>query len=45
MSRHIVESLHRVIVVGLAFRNDVVQDLVKVVAHIRVGIFVYGQAA
>ena len=45
MCGHVIEAFHRVIVIRLAFWDYVVEDLVEVVAHVRVGVFVDGQAA
>lgn len=43
--RHVVETFQRVFVKRLSFRHDVVEDSVKVGAHVGVGVFVDGQSA
>ena len=45
MGRHIVQALHGVEVVRLALRHYVVEDLVEVMAHVRIGVLVDGEAA
>ena len=45
MCGHVVEAFHSVIVIWLVFWDNVVEDLVEVVANVGVCVFVYCQAA
>lgn len=45
MGGHVVESFHRVVVVGFAFAHKAVHDFAHVRAHIGVGILVDGECA
>ena len=44
MCGHVVEAFHSVIVVWLVFGDDVVEDLIEIVANVGVGVFVDCQA-
>ena len=42
MGRHIIGTLHGVVIVGLAFPHEAVHNLVQVGAHVGIGILVDG---